>query len=569
MSEGVILKEEYFESGQIPSYTGPTPTKPETVDYVYTFTGWDKELKEITEDTVYTAVFEEVEKEYGATINLINENDVVIFWDKEDYNEVVFNVGFNNPTSDDLSYRIILTDELNNTYEYEGIDATATINVPKDVLKLTITYQLIGKFNGLEKVYDEVIIDNQIILNNPTITFNDALTLSGVDEYELEYIINTDYEDLEEYNVISFDITYSDNTNEVISINDFKVNEANSLNIKVPSFVNSISIEYTLEFKGNNGLNPRVLVGTHTYELTNEYSLNRQLVSNIDSTYVIFEFNYHFINEDTTIALKDLATNEVVVMDIGSNQIFAYSDTAETTKEYSYYLSTLDGTSISSEQTITIDCSEVTGEYNLDYVNPGDAVVTYNDDNTINIYLGAKFETSDPDICYAVLYTNYDTGESKEISYTTSGAIYENAPRSSYGIVYYVYKNVNGVLHILEEIYVSGGIEFTNYLSLEGTVTSDDNINYTISYQIYDYIYQFDDTSFELVIDDVVYTVDSTNITHDEENSCYVFTYVIDFEPTNISASFEGSPSANNYDLISEIINIKGNKYTRIEINFL
>ena len=118
-------------------------------------------------------------------------------------------------------------------------------------------------------------------------------------------------------------------------------------------------------------------------------------------------------------------------------------------------------------------------------------IVLENDDGTINIYLGTTFETNDPNIYYSVVYTNFETGQTKEIYYTTSVAKYENAPFANYGISYSVYKNVNDVEHILKEIYVSGGIEFTGYLNINGQITTEDNINYKISYEFYEYKYQF------------------------------------------------------------------------------
>lgn len=458
MNGDEILEEEYIENGQIPSYDGLVPIKEETIDYIYEFIGWDQEIKEASKDTVYKAVFKEIEK--------------------------------------------------------------------------------------------------PLILNEPTIILEDKLVLSGVDEYELYYMIKTDNVDSEQYNSITFDITYSDGTREIKTVTEFIVNEINILKLTVPSFASSINIEY---YQTN-------VNGIKQYELTNEYNLTRKLVSNEYEKSAILEFNYHFIDENITIAVKDKETDEVVLMDLYSDGITLYPDTSASIKEYSYYLSNIDGTAIENETTISIDCTEVTGEYNFNYINPSDAVVTYNDDGTINIYLGTTFETNDPDIYYSVVYTNFETGQTKEIYYTTSVAKYENAPFADYGISYCVYKKVNDIEHILKEIYVSGGIEFTGYLNINGQITTEDNINYKISYEFYDYMYQFDENSFILIVDGINYAVDNTNVTYDQNNNSYIFTYILDFKPTYIEASFMGTLHSENYDLINEYI--KGNKYTTIQIYF-
>lgn len=568
MNGDEILEEEYIENGQIPSYDGLAPTKEETIDYIYEFIGWDQEITEATKDTVYKAVFKEIEKEYNAVINLIDESNVIISWDKDGYNEVLFNLGFDNLLNPNLSYRIILTDELNNTYEYAGTSPSATINVPKDVKSVVITYELISSFNGLEKVYSSKTMEKPLIFNNPTVTFSESLSLTGVDEYEIIYIIESDYQDLEQYNLINFDITYSDSTNEIINIDEFNINEENVLKVKVPSFVSSMTINYEFQFLGNNGLNPRTISGTKTYELTNEYYLNKKLVSNIYSPTAIFEFNYHFINEETTISVKDTANDEIIILDLYSNKITTYPDSSDLLKEYTYYLSDLDGNAVDVIHSVSIDCTEVSGTYNFNYVNPGDALVTYNDDGTMNIYLDTVFETEDSDIYYSVVYTNFETGESEEVYYTTSCASFENIELSNYGIVYYVYKNVNDTVHILQEIAVSGGIELTYYLNMSGNITTDDNVNYNISFEFYDYLYQFDEQSFILTINDVSYNIDSSSLVHDETNGCYIFSYTVDFEPADVTVTFQGSTTAKNYDQIAGKVNIKGNKYTTLKVEF-
>jgi len=47
---------DYFTSGETPVYNG-TPTKANDAQFTYTFTGWDKDLAQVTQDATYTAVF--------------------------------------------------------------------------------------------------------------------------------------------------------------------------------------------------------------------------------------------------------------------------------------------------------------------------------------------------------------------------------------------------------------------------------------------------------------------------------------------------------------------------------
>ena len=57
---GTELQSEELEYGEIPIYKGEDPHRKSTNEYNYTFIGWDKEIKEVTEDITYIAQYKEV-----------------------------------------------------------------------------------------------------------------------------------------------------------------------------------------------------------------------------------------------------------------------------------------------------------------------------------------------------------------------------------------------------------------------------------------------------------------------------------------------------------------------------
>ena len=59
---GTTLKTDTYNAGEIPSYTGSTPTKPEDNDGVYEFNGWNPSITAVTSNATYTAKFKTIPK---------------------------------------------------------------------------------------------------------------------------------------------------------------------------------------------------------------------------------------------------------------------------------------------------------------------------------------------------------------------------------------------------------------------------------------------------------------------------------------------------------------------------
>ena len=81
-SNNELIAEIEVKSGSVPDVSSiKTPEKAETETHTYKFVGWMPELGEITEDTVYAAVFKEEEKTTPAdgmvTATFYNGNELV------------------------------------------------------------------------------------------------------------------------------------------------------------------------------------------------------------------------------------------------------------------------------------------------------------------------------------------------------------------------------------------------------------------------------------------------------------------------------------------------------------
>lgn len=79
--DGTVLSTQYVVNGGNAQYYSGTVTKPATVQYYYTFTGWDKTWTNITEDTTLTAQFSENVQSY-----------TLQFYDDEDLDNLLYSV---------------------------------------------------------------------------------------------------------------------------------------------------------------------------------------------------------------------------------------------------------------------------------------------------------------------------------------------------------------------------------------------------------------------------------------------------------------------------------------------
>jgi len=63
-SDGAILSVQEIKEGSVPKYEGDLPKKDSTEQYVYEFSGWSPEIKPVSSDITYTAVFTESPRKY-------------------------------------------------------------------------------------------------------------------------------------------------------------------------------------------------------------------------------------------------------------------------------------------------------------------------------------------------------------------------------------------------------------------------------------------------------------------------------------------------------------------------
>jgi hypothetical protein len=84
--DGTELQSGEVDYGEMPAYTGETPTKAATAQYTYTFAGWTPEIAEVSGEATYTATFTPVLRSY--TIKFVNEDGTELQSGEVDYGEM-------------------------------------------------------------------------------------------------------------------------------------------------------------------------------------------------------------------------------------------------------------------------------------------------------------------------------------------------------------------------------------------------------------------------------------------------------------------------------------------------
>ncbi len=97
-----VLEEKLVEYGKTPDYTGNLPTLESTAQYDYSFKGWDINISEVKGDVTYTAVFDNIIRQYSYTF--LNEDGT------EAYKNVTADYGSNiikplDPKKDSTLYK--------------------------------------------------------------------------------------------------------------------------------------------------------------------------------------------------------------------------------------------------------------------------------------------------------------------------------------------------------------------------------------------------------------------------------------------------------------------------------
>ena len=147
---GIVLQSELVNYGEMPTYTGVTPTREADTQYTYTFTGWSPELSVVTGNQSYTAQYEATLNQYEVTF--YNWNGEVLQSTMVDFGAMpeYFGVTPTKPEDDQYVYTFsgwepeitIVVAYAEYTAQYDATDKVTTVieNTQSDEVK---TYKIL------------------------------------------------------------------------------------------------------------------------------------------------------------------------------------------------------------------------------------------------------------------------------------------------------------------------------------------------------------------------------------------------------------------------------------------
>ena len=193
--DAILETDENVTYGSIPSYDGVIPTKDETVQYTYTFSGWTPEINEVTESITYQAQFistlkkyiitfytedgktilDEVTVEYGSDVRYLKESPLKNTTEKYMY---VFEKWVTEPYG-------VITDDLSNVVANRAVYASFKQyirNVDVYIVPNNMAYGSVST-----SVLNNIPYDSKIIINDNSVTINGETVVAIPEKSSVQY----------------------------------------------------------------------------------------------------------------------------------------------------------------------------------------------------------------------------------------------------------------------------------------------------------------------------------------------------------------------------------------------
>ena len=159
--DGTELQSGLWDYGSTPVYGGSTPTKPSTVEYNYSFSGWSPELDEVVGEATYTAQFTPALNQY--TIKFLNDDGTELQSGLWEYGSTPVYSGSTPEKASDVEFNYTFADWDREIDEVTG-DATYTATYTSSTRGYTVEWR---------------DWDNSLIEKDENVLYNTVPTFDG------------------------------------------------------------------------------------------------------------------------------------------------------------------------------------------------------------------------------------------------------------------------------------------------------------------------------------------------------------------------------------------------------
>lgn len=506
----------------------------------------------------------DADQSYSATFQAVPAKDVsIVSYDDIDSTATIeIDTQFNNHYDDAFLYRVEALDADNNVLAtYEGTDPVIDLVIPQSV-EFELRYTKIGDFALGRHVYGTELANGTSVAHEAKLALASEPIFDGthwVIPYTCDSIYN--YQDMSAVIEIDCDLGHF----------EIEVSEIESTGSIVLDCLDgepgATAINGQLRFRDSQTYYCEMLseIERRDYMLEWKLEIKRTIVNLTPQSYYSAQFDFEYIAPSNFSITLMSSTGE--------------SFNTQVTDSYTAYC--LDGNDCTMTARLVNDngVEVIAREINIQPLvatanqsncnittlspNPGDSVVTYNDDGTINVYRKMDAVAQTPNTYYDAALVHESVFEDSVGTYVDKGVIHnisdekfsviEGIDLQYYSFRYYKAIYLNDVYYLFDETYPSGGIEHGDSWYISGLYDSQTNkTELTLTMNSWSVIENW----YE--IDGVEYQFDSFTAGEND------YTIIVDGDARNKELKVRCARYGDNYDAYAQEIEMKGSRY-RIE----
>ena len=290
--DGTELLTEQVDYGQVPDYTGETPTRVGDAEHTYSFNGWTPEIIAVTGNAAYTAVFTDTINTY--TVTWKNWDDTVLETDENvEYGTTPEYNGATPTKTGDAQY----------SYTFKGW-SPAVDTVTGNITYTAVFEETINQYTITWKNWDNTLLKTeQVPYGNTPVYSGETPTKVGNAQYSYTFTGwtpeitavtgNAEYTAQFQENVNTYTVTWQ-NTDGTVLETDENVAYGTMPNYDGATPAKEADAQYTYTFKG---WNPEITAVTGNVTYTAEYTatVNTYTVTWVDE-------NDNVLETDTDVA---------------------------------------------------------------------------------------------------------------------------------------------------------------------------------------------------------------------------------------------------------------------------